>query len=165
MMILQILLIAALLPPVILLFFVWKQDAIEKEPFGLLAKLFFFGCLTTFAAMILELIGERILVGIFGGSYNSLIGQLLMYFIVVAWSEEGVKRFALRRTTWNHPAFDYRFDAIVYAVSVSLGFAALENIEYVFSFGGLAVPRFIRIGDVYLSCYRLTRDVSFNRIW
>jgi len=152
MMILQILLIAALLPPVILLFFVWKQDAIEKEPFGLLAKLFIFGCLTTFAAMVLEFIGERILVGIFGGSYNSLIGQLLMYFIVVAWSEEGVKRFVLRRTTWNHPAFDYRFDAIVYAVFVSLGFAALENIEYVFSFGGLAVAGVRAITAIPLHC-------------
>ncbi|MBQ7447525.1 MAG: PrsW family intramembrane metalloprotease [Eubacterium sp.] len=152
MIILQILLLAALLPPLILLFFVWKQDTIEKEPIGLLVKLFVFGCLTTFAAMILEMIGERILAGIFGGSYSSLIGQLLMYFIVVAWSEEGVKRFVLRRTTWKHPAFDYRFDGIVYAVAVSLGFAALENIEYVFSFGGLAVAGVRAITAIPLHC-------------
>ena len=152
MIILQILLIAALLPPVILLLLVWKQDKIEKEPISLLIKLFIFGCLTTFAAMVLEMIGERILGGIFGEGYNSLIGQFLLYFIVVAWSEEGVKRFALRRATWNHPAFDYRFDAIVYAVFVSLGFAALENIEYVFGFGGLAVAGVRAITAIPLHC-------------
>lgn len=149
---LQILLIAALLPPLLLIVYIWKLDKIEKEPAGLLVKLFFFGCLTTFAAMILEAIGERILVGIFGAAYNSLIAQAILYFVVVAWSEEGVKRFVLRRVTWNHPAFDYRFDAIVYAVAVSLGFAALENIEYVFGYGGLAVAGVRAITAIPLHC-------------
>ena len=45
--------------------------------------------------------------------------------------EEGGKYFVLKRLTWNHPAFDYTFDAVVYAVTASLGFATLENIAYV----------------------------------
>ena len=152
MIILNILLIAALLPPVILLFFIWKQDTIEKEPPKLLAKLFFFGCLTTFAAMVLEMIGDAILNAVFGSAVNSVIAQIIMYFIVVAWSEEGVKRFVLRRVTWKNPAFNYRFDAVVYAVFVSLGFAALENIEYVFGFGGLAVAGIRAITAIPLHC-------------
>ena len=32
---------------------------------------------------------------------------------------------------WHHPAFDYRFDAVVYCVFSALGFAALENVLYV----------------------------------
>ena len=36
---------------------------------------------------------------------------------------------------WKNQNFDYRYDGIVYAVSASLGFAALENILYVISYG------------------------------
>ena len=36
---------------------------------------------------------------------------------------------------WRDPNFNYRFDGIVYAVFVSLGFAAFENISYVVGYG------------------------------
>ncbi len=41
----------------------------------------------------------------------------------------------MRWRTWKDPNFNYRFDGIVYAVFVSLGFAALENITYVLGYG------------------------------
>ncbi len=45
------------------------------------------------------------------------------------------------RTWWN-PEFNYRFDGIVYAVFVSLGFAAIENVMYVMQYGlGVALTR------------------------
>ena len=44
--------------------------------------------------------------------------------------------------TWKNRNFNYRFDGIVYAVFVSLGFAAAENIMYVFNYGlGVALSR------------------------
>ena len=56
--------------------------------------------------------------------------------------EEGAKLFPLRRRTWGEPNFNYSFDAVVYAVFVSLGFAAFENLRYVLAFGlGVALPR------------------------
>ena len=42
--------------------------------------------------------------------------------------------------SWRSPYFDYRFDGIVYAVFVSLGFAALENVEYVTGYGLSVAP-------------------------
>ena len=53
--------VLALLPAVILLVMIYRADKIEKEPIGLLAKLFIFGVLTTISAMILETIGCEIL--------------------------------------------------------------------------------------------------------
>ena len=48
----------------------------------------------------------------------------------------------MKRRTWNDSNFNYRFDGIVYAVFVSLGFAAFENILYVFNYGlSVAVTR------------------------
>ena len=53
-----------------------------------------------------------------------------------------MQALAVRRFAWKHPAFDYRFDAVVYCVFSALGFAALENILYVAQFGlSVAVPR------------------------
>ena len=67
-----------------------------------------------------------------------------MAFLVVAAVEEGTKFFFLYRCTWRDPNFNYRFDAILYAVFVSLGFAAFENVKYVFSYGlSVALPRAI----------------------
>ena len=56
---------------------------------------------------------------------------LLDNFVIVACSEELAKLLPVRLAAWDHPAFDYRFDAVVYSVSSALGFAAVENILYV----------------------------------
>ena len=65
-----------------------------------------------------------------------------MYFIVVALSEEGFKYLLLKFRTWNNPNFNFRFDGVVYAVFVSLGFALWENIGYVMMYGlGAAATR------------------------
>ena len=50
---------------------------------------------------------------------------------MVAVSEEVCKIVPVRLAAWRHPAFDYRFDAVVYSVSSALGFAAVENILFV----------------------------------
>ena len=53
-----------------------------------------------------------------------------------------MKYVFLYRRTWNDPNFNFRFDGIVYAVFVSLGFAAYENIRYVLHYGlSVALPR------------------------
>lgn len=49
--------------------------------------------------------------------------------------EEGSKLLFLKLFSWKNPNFNYVFDAVVYAVFVSLGFAAFENVKYVFSYG------------------------------
>ena len=53
------------------------------------------------------------------------------------------RKFAVMKLrTWKSVEFNYTFDAVVYAVSASLGFAALENVMYVFSGGfGVALMR------------------------
>lgn len=120
--------VLAVLPAAVLLIWIGHKDKIEKEPFGLLVKLFLLGALTTVSAVILGTILENIF-GIFLDP-ESLPGILADNFLSVALIEEGGKYFVLKKKTWNHPAFNYTFDAVVYAVTVSLGFATLENILY-----------------------------------
>ncbi len=131
---------AALTPAFILLRYVYRHDAIEKEPAGLLVSLFFMGCLSALCAGLLEGIAEFFLSIVI--SPESPVYTILLAFFVVAVAEEGCKLFFLKRRTWKHPAFNYRFDGVVYSVFVSLGFAALENVQYVVNYGlGVALPR------------------------
>ncbi len=129
---LQILTLLAVLPGIIILLYVNRLDRVEKEPVSLLLKLLLFGAVSTIPAALLELVGEVLLSAFLG---ESMLSSFLLYFAVVGGAEEFCKRFFLKRLTWNHPAFNYRFDGIVYAVSVSLGFAILENVRYVLQNG------------------------------
>ena len=131
---------AALLPAIFLLRYIYRHDTIEKEPAGLLLSLLVMGCLSALSSMVLEAVGERLL-GILV-SPDSRLYVIALAFLVVAAVEEGTKLFFLKLRSWNHPAFNYRFDGVVYAVFVSLGFAALENVQYVASYGlSVALPR------------------------
>jgi len=135
-----ILIAAAVIPPVLLLRYIYKADRLEREPPGLLLSLFFGGILATLLALVAERIGTFILGRLF--AEGSISYNVLLYFVVVALSEEGAKYLFLKRRTWRHPAFNCQFDAVVYAVFVSLGFALWENISYVLMYGlGTALVR------------------------
>ena len=133
------LLLAALVPAAFLMVQVYRLDRIEKEPAGLLLKLALFGALSGLAAGAIEGALTRVLDVTLGGGMLRLV---LENFLAVALVEEACKRWVVLKFAWNHPAFDYRFDAVVYCVFSALGFAALENILYVAEYGfAVAVSR------------------------
>lgn len=126
-------LLAALLPAAFLMRYIYRMDTIEKEPPGLLTGLVFLGVGAAVVAIVLETLGQGIL--------NAFLAQddpaysIVFAFLVVAVVEEGAKFLFLRWRTWKDPNFNYRFDGIVYAVFLSLGFAAFENVSYVMGYG------------------------------
>ncbi len=135
-----ILVVAAVLPAVFLLRAVYRADRLEKEPAGLLLRLLILGVISTTLAVLTEQLGELLLYNLFPP--ESLLYQALLYFVVVALSEEGFKYLLLKNRTWRSPYFNCQFDGVVYAVFVSLGFAVWENIGYVLAYGlGAAVAR------------------------
>ena len=138
--ILGVYILAAVLPAIVLLRYIYRYDTVEKEPADLLIKLLLAGVLSALCAGILESIAHPVLSLLVGE--DSPLYTVLFAFLVVAVVEEGTKLFFLKRNTWRHPDFNYRFDGVVYAVFVSLGFAAYENIRYVFAYGlSVALPR------------------------
>ena len=124
---------AAVLPAIFLLRYIYRKDRYEKEPVWLLSRLIFAGLLSAFLAMIIEMVVLNYILPSFR------ITDKVIYHIcvgtIVALAEEGSKMFFLKRRTWNDPNFNYRFDGVVYAVFVSLGFAAIENVLYVVQYG------------------------------
>ena len=133
--------LAAVLPAVFLLRYIYKKDWVEKESPKLLKSLLLNGVL----AALLSIAGESLgtfLLNLSPISPESPVYYIVMAFLVVAVVEEGMKYILMYRRTWNDPEFNYTFDAIVYAVFISLGFAAFENIQYVFGYGlAVALPR------------------------
>lgn len=131
---------AALLPAVFLLRYIYKQDTVEKEPPALLGRLLIMGVLAALCAGAAESLLEPLLQRLINP--NRPLYVIVLAFAIVGVAEEGAKFFFLKRCTWNDPNFNFRFDAMVYSVFVSLGFAAVENIRYVLSFGlSVALPR------------------------
>ncbi len=134
---------AALLPALYLLYLIYKLDRIEKEPPKLLLSLFGLGVLAALASILIETV-LGLLLDRAGLEQGSILYAVLLAFVVVALAEEGTKYLFLRLRTWKHEAFNYRFDAVVYAVFISLGFAAFENVLYVTQNGlAVAIPRAI----------------------
>ena len=120
--------LAALLPPILLLLFVWHKDA-TKEPFRQLLKAVIFGALICIPAVFWESFMGTLLFN--GEEPTTIIGTTLNAFLCAAVPEETLKLIALWLVLRRNPYFDEHFDGIVYAVCVSLGFAAVENVGYV----------------------------------
>lgn len=136
-----LLIVVAMLPVLYLISYVYRMDKLDKEPPHLIGRLVLYGAFATFFAVITERLGIFLL-SLSGWPADSLPYRFLMYFLVVGLSEEGFKYLMLRRLTWFSPFFNCQFDALVYAVTLSLGFALWENIQYVFAYGmGTALVR------------------------
>lgn len=135
-----VLIAAAIIPAIFLLVRVERADRLEKESPRLLISLVVFGVVSTFIASLAERVGFAVLDAFF--PEESVLYNILLYFGIVAFAEEGSKYVLLKRRTWKDPEFNCQFDGVVYSVFVSLGFALWENIGYVAMYGlGTAAVR------------------------
>jgi RsiW-degrading membrane proteinase PrsW (M82 family) len=129
----MILLNLALLPVFLIIIYFYKRDKFEREPLYLTFQTFILGFMLVFPAIFFE----KLLTGLFQDTYFNFITFFLYIFIGVSLVEEGLK-FAILYI-FNLPKKDFNepYDGIFYAVIVSLGFAAIENILYVFQRGAI----------------------------
>ena len=163
-----ILISAAVIPAIALLVLVYRADRVDKENPALLVRLVMMGVFATTLAKLAEYLGVTALSLLF--HRETMLYNVLLYFGVVGFAEEGAKYVLLKRHTWGHPEFNCRFDGVVYAVFVSLGFALWENIGYVLMNGlGTALLRAVTavpghacfgvfMGCWYAQAYALARQ-------
>ena len=139
-MITLIILIVALLPAYLLFMYIWKKDP-QKEPTSKLLKAIAAGALICIPVAIIELIIHGVL---FPTEPTNMFGTTLKAFLVYAVPEETAKLLALWLLLRKNPYFDEHFDGIVYAVCVGLGFAAFENVIYLFGSGNWMATALLR---------------------
>lgn len=129
-----LLVLISLAPIVILLWYFDHLDK-EKESRKFLWVIFLWGVFATAIAGGVEFVLDTFLVDLF---YFPLIQLFVVAFLFTAVVEEALKYWVVKRKAYDHPAFNEYFDGIIYAVTASLGFAALENVLYVLE-GGIYV--------------------------
>jgi RsiW-degrading membrane proteinase PrsW (M82 family) len=120
------LIVLSLAPVFIIAGYVYFRDKYEREPIRLLLLALLFGAITVIPVMILESFLSS-----FTQQFEGLAAAAWQAFAVAAFSEELFKYIALYFLIWKSREFNDKLDGIVYAVFISLGFAAVENILFV----------------------------------
>lgn len=135
----EILLIIAIVPVILLGAYIYKKDK-HKEPRSLLVKLFISGILSCFLVIVISALAT-ILFPFISESHTvmSFIEFCLYIFIFIALLEEFCKWLMSYYIGYKNKEFDEVYDIIVYTVFVALGFAAFENILYVFDLQSIQV--------------------------
>jgi RsiW-degrading membrane proteinase PrsW (M82 family) len=120
----------AILPVIVLMVYIYRQDKYQKEPIKSLLKAFI-GGMIAIPLDILIVTGIDMALG-----ETALAGTVFFSaFLEAGIPEELCKFIIFMIFIWRDKNFDEYFDGIVYASFISLGFACVENIEYVFSYG------------------------------
>lgn len=124
------LILLALAPIFIILIYIYVRDKYEREPISLLLKSLFLGVVITIPISFTEsfLSTFNLATSQFGFAFYNA-------FVVASFTEELFKFGVLYLLIWGSREFDEHFDGIVYAVFISLGFAAAENVMYVMEYG------------------------------
>jgi protease PrsW len=126
------LLALAIAPGIAICLFIYSKDKYDKEPLRYLVVSFLLGMLSTFPALTIQLLAGDARQK---SSPHFILSYAFFAYIIVALSEEGSKFFMLRVYAYPKKIFNDPFDGIVYAVMTGMGFATVENIEYVFKYG------------------------------
>ncbi len=120
----------SILPGVFWVWYFYRQDYLDPEPWGLILKSFIVGVLSVIPAGIIERPYASEL-----SRPNNLLGLLLVTIVVVGVTEETVKFLAAYFSVYRNKEFNEVMDGIIYVVTAGLGFAAAENLMYTTMFG------------------------------
>ena len=123
-----VLFIVALLPVLVLIYYINSKDSLSPEPVGQLVRAFLLGLLSAPLSFLISIPSE--IIGLYSSDVVSVSDAIRNSFFGVAIPEEAAKLFILWIVVRNNKFFDEKMDGIVYAVCVSMGFAALENVLY-----------------------------------
>lgn len=121
-----IILSAAIAPSLALFSYFYLRNQMATEPRKTLLQTFIYGALLTFPILFLQYVFNEEGVVPHGFVQDVLFSSTI---------EEFFKWFILLIAIYNHVEFDDPYDGILYGASISLGFATVENILYLFSYG------------------------------
>ena len=119
---------AAILPAIVLIVHIYNRDKWQKEPPRQLFKAFVYGVGSAMIVLLLPAFGL-----VSSNPGTDISAQIGNAFRTAAIPEEMAKLFMLWLFLRKCKEFDEHMDAVVYAVCVGMGFAATENILYLFS--------------------------------
>ena len=131
-----IILVITALPTFLIARYIYKKDKNPECP-KLLTKLFLGGFLSVLITLIISLVVLPFIpfidMSVLRAEYPNPFRLFLSVFFGNALVEEFSKWIIIMLIAYKHKSFTHKFDAIVYAIFVHLGFAFLEDLLYVFT--------------------------------
>ncbi|MDO8486429.1 MAG: PrsW family intramembrane metalloprotease [Candidatus Staskawiczbacteria bacterium] len=118
-----------ILPALIWLSYYLKKDA-HPEPKRMILKIFLWGSFVTLPVFLAQLGLSSLLDKL---ELPTFIISILYWFLVIAFTEEFFKYLVVRIKVLNNQNLDEPVDMMIYMIVSALGFAALENVLYLFS--------------------------------
>lgn len=126
-----LIIVTALIPVLILGWWIYQKDSLRPEPPRVLYKAFLYGVGSAFLTLV---IGQFLnMVGLYVNDLGSFAGAVSTALFAAALPEECSKLLMLWLFLRKNPYYDEYLDGIVYAACVGLGFAATENVMYLLS--------------------------------
>ena len=133
---------AAVLPPLFVIYYMYKNDLYEKEPHGLIFKTFIVGCLVVLPVLLFSL------------DESFYPNKFLFALFGVAFFEEGFKFIFLRFYNYNKKDFNEPYYGI-FMEYYKYGLALAENIFYVLGIKGgryIAILRCFTAIPLHATC-------------
>jgi protease PrsW len=126
------LLLLSIAPGIAIAVYIYLRDRYNREPLLNVVISFLLGVLSAGIALVVQMLTMKPVEQAMGGGLPYLF---VFAYLIVALSEELSKYVMLRYYAYPKRSFDEPFDGITYSVMVSMGFATIENIGYVFQHG------------------------------
>ncbi len=127
-------LLLALVPAAIWLVFVYRQDRLEPEPWGVVLGVFALGGLLGHTLVIP---GSRLLFDVGQWRHASPLGEIVASIGIDGTLAILVAYLAVRYSVYLTDEFDEPVDGIVYGVAACLGVATALNVHFVVDTGGV----------------------------
>jgi RsiW-degrading membrane proteinase PrsW (M82 family) len=128
----MLLIALAVAPGVAVCLFIFSLNRLGKASMRYLITAFLLGAAATLPALAVQLLADDVRTEPWR---HSILSYIWFAFGVVAFSEEGSKFLVLRFYAYPKKVFREPFDGVIFSVMIGMGFATVENIEYVRQFG------------------------------
>ncbi len=123
------------------MYIILRRDREHPEPTWQLVRGFLFGICSVLVSFVFSYPFTQLFID----GYSNALSAIFYSFGAAAIPEELAKLIMLWLLLRNNKEFDEHLDGVVYAVCVGLGFAATENVMYLFNAGdawlGTAIAR------------------------
>ncbi len=121
--------IFGILPSLTWLFYYLRKDK-QPESKKMILAIFIWGAVVTLPVFFVQIALATLLSK---SNLPAVAISVIYWFIVISFTEEIFKYLVVKSQVLSHHEFDEPVDAMIYMVIAALGFAALENILYLFS--------------------------------
>lgn len=141
-------------PAIFCLWYFYRKDTWEPEPKGQVIKIFFLGIFAILPAGLVEYVVQSTIFNdigyddMMGLTIHALILNATICFLAIAPIEEFFKYSVVKVFMYYHKDFNEKVDGVIYMVAAAMGFAAFENVMYIFRAGFLyndADPTYVGI--------------------